>query len=60
MDPDGIIDRYKAIKGYSSKEGIDYDKTFSPVAKLRTIRVLLSIAANEALILRQSNVTTIF
>lgn len=58
-----IIDRYKAslvIKGYTQREGIDYDKIFSPVARLSTIRVLLSVAANKGLTLRQIDVATAF
>ena len=44
---DGIIDKYKArlvAKGQSQKEGINYEETFAPVAKLNTIRLLITLA----------------
>lgn len=34
-----------AIKGYSQVEGLDFHKTFSPIAKLTTMRCLLALIA---------------
>jgi hypothetical protein len=60
---DDTIDKYKVrlvVKGYTQKEGNDFFDTYSPIARLTTIRVLLSLAASHGILVHQMDVKTIF
>jgi hypothetical protein len=63
LRPDGTIERFKVglvIKGYSQKEGENFFDTYSPVARLTTIYVLLSLAASHGLLVHQMDGKTTF
>jgi hypothetical protein len=60
---DGTIDKCKArlvAKGYTKKEGENFFDTYSPVTRLITIRVLLSLTASHGLLVHQMDVKTTF
>ena len=62
-DADGIVIRNKArlvAKGYSQQEGIDYDETFAPVARLEAIRMFLAYAAHKKFKVFQMDVKSAF
>ena len=47
-------------QGFYQKEGIDYEETFDPVARLEAIRILLAIAASKGFKLQQMDVNSAF
>ncbi|KAJ0491696.1 putative RNA-directed DNA polymerase [Helianthus annuus] len=63
VGPGGRVLKYKArivAKGYSQEYGIDFEETFSPVARFETIRLVLSVAAQEGWELHQFDVKSAF
>lgn len=62
-DANEDVVRYKArlvAKGCSQRYGIDYEETFSPVARYGTIRYLLAIAAKNGFGINQMDAVTAF
>ena len=62
-NPDGTLDRLKArlvAKGFTQTYGLDYTETFSPVAKLNSVRIIISLAANLDWPLHQLDVKNAF
>ncbi|KAL0430645.1 UNVERIFIED_CONTAM: hypothetical protein Sradi_0690500 [Sesamum radiatum] len=48
LGADGEVTTFKArlvAKGYTKKPGVDFEKTYSPVAMGKSIRIMLAIAA---------------
>ena len=57
------VERYKArlvVKGYSQRQGIDYDEVFALIAHLETIRLLISLAAQNQWRIFQMDVKSAF
>ncbi|KAI3493567.1 hypothetical protein L1887_40767 [Cichorium endivia] len=50
LDTEGNVVRNKArlvVKGYCQQEGIDYEETFAPVARLESVRIFLAYAVHK-------------
>ncbi|GJU63555.1 retrovirus-related pol polyprotein from transposon TNT 1-94 [Tanacetum coccineum] len=63
LDENGIVSRNKArlvAQGYNQQEGINYDETYAPVARLESIRILLAYACALDFKLFQMDVKSTF
>jgi hypothetical protein len=66
--PQGVTDWYKVVRnksslvaqGFSHKEGIDYEETFAPVARLEAIRMLRAFSVAKGFKLHQMYVKSAF
>ena len=62
-DGKGNLVEYKpplVVKGFGQKKGIDFDKIFSHVVKLSSIRIILGLVTNQDLEIEQLDVKTAF
>jgi hypothetical protein len=62
-DSKGNVKRFKAwlvAKGFTQKEGVDYNETFSPVSKKDSFRIVMALVAYYDLELHQMDVKTVF
>ncbi len=60
---DGCVNKYKArlvTKGYAQTYGIDYEETYSLVAKMTTIRAIIVMVAVKGWSLHQMDVNNVF
>ena len=60
---DGSIEKYKArfvARGFSQKEGIDYEETFAPVSRYTFVSVVLAITTSMGWKVHQMDVKTTF
>ena len=60
---DGSIEKYKprfVARGFSQKEGVDYDEMFDPVAHYTSIRMIIALALAMRWKLHQMDMKTAF
>jgi Reverse transcriptase (RNA-dependent DNA polymerase)/Pol polyprotein, beta-barrel domain/gag-polypeptide of LTR copia-type/Integrase core domain/GAG-pre-integrase domain len=63
LDKNGNIERHKlriVARGFTQREGVDYQEVFAPVANLESIRIIIALAAKYDLELDQMDVATAY
>nr|GEX73986.1 retrovirus-related Pol polyprotein from transposon TNT 1-94 [Tanacetum cinerariifolium] len=63
QDEDQTVIRNKArlvAKGYAQEEGIDFEESFAPVARLKAVRIFIAYAAHKSFPIFQMDVKTAF
>lgn len=63
LNENGEVEKYKArlvAKGYTQKHGVDYTEVFAPVARLETVRLVVSLAAQKRWTIFQLDVKSAF
>jgi len=63
LDEQGTVTRNKArlvVQGYNQEEGIDYEETFAPVARIEAIKILIAFVAYMEFKLYQIDVKSAF
>jgi len=61
-NPDRTVNKYKVrfvVKGFHQRLGYDYNETFSPIIKLVTVRILLTLAITHKWKLQQLDVNNV-
>ena len=63
INKQGIVERFKArlcAKGFSQIEGLDYNETYAPVMRYKSLRIILALAAIKDMEIKQMDVETAF
>nr|GEU99872.1 retrovirus-related Pol polyprotein from transposon TNT 1-94 [Tanacetum cinerariifolium] len=62
-DEENTVIRNKSrlvAKGYAQKEGVDFEESFAPVARLEAVRLFIAYAAHKSFTIYQMDVKTAF
>ncbi|GJY15585.1 retrovirus-related pol polyprotein from transposon TNT 1-94 [Tanacetum coccineum] len=54
------LHQFDQLEGYAQKEGIDFEESFAPVARLEVVRLFIAYAANKSFTVYQMDVKTTF